>query len=393
MQRKKVVQLCSVSMILISAFFTACKKASVVGPQEKPPVVSTEDQKKIKINKKVDSIKASLVQKKFNITSFELNKDSTSVIFSYEVTASGAAEFGILDAGSSADYYYGKPIHGREFLETGEPNYFNSQIPLNQNQHTTIKGGNGEILSKAVNKLALSSMRVQVAQARESLGGSQGLSNKKGEIKYTISTFNKYADIKNEVLFNSFRNGLRNNMNSKEVKKITDFTSDETSIGFKSGVYLFFRQDSYTALLDDSAPDWKLYDKEIDPAFFVNKVPAYISEVIFGRYGVLAVESALYSNEQVKEALNAALKDTTSMTEIQKKIMNTSTIRTFDNDVNFHPFGSGMETLGIFLNIAKNNLPNGPKLGENPIYFRVKSLKDKKLLTGGKYKYSEKFDL
>lgn len=392
MQRKKIVRLCYVSAVLISVFFNACKKAPVIGPQDKPVVITTEDLKKIKINKKVDSIKESLVRKKYNITSFELNKDSTSVIFNYDATVTGAAEFGILEGGS-ADYYYGAPIHGREFLETGELNYFNPQIPRNQSHNTIIKGGNGEILNKTVTNLALSSMRVQVAQARESLGGIQGLSNKKGEIKYTISTFNKYADIKNEVLFNNFRNGLRNNMNSIEVKKTSDYTSDETSIGFISGVYLFFRQDSYTALLDDSTPDWKLYEKEIDPAFFVNKIPSYMSEVTFGRYGVVALESALYSNEQVKGALNAALKDTTSMTEIQKKIVNTSTIRTFYNDDNIYPFGSAMETLGIFLNIAKNNFPNASQRTEKPTYFRVKSLKDKKLLTGGKYKYSEKFNL
>ncbi|WP_143166746.1 hypothetical protein [Pedobacter caeni] len=379
---------------MVSVFFNGCKKAPDVRPD--PPFVgSAEDKKKLIISKKIDSIKQSLVEQNFKITSFELSKDSTSVIFNYENTASGAAEFGILNDSSSGDYYYGFSINGRELLEKNQLNYFNPKIPQNENQIVIIKGGNGEILNKTtISRLALSSMRVQIAEARESVGGSKELSKKKGEIKYTISTFNKYEDIKNEVLFNNYKYGLRYNMESKEIKSIHNLIPDNQSIGFLSGVYLFYRQDSYTALLDDSAPDWKLYDKEIDPSLFADNTPAYMSEVTFGRYGLFAMESDLYSNDQIKGALNAALKDTTSMTELQKKIVNTSTIRAYYSLGNLFSIGStGVESLANFLNIAKNNLPNATQWADQPTYFRVKSLKDKKLLTGGTYIYSKKFDL
>ncbi|KIO77759.1 hypothetical protein TH53_07485 [Pedobacter lusitanus] len=371
-------------------FFNACKKDPVVKP---PVVVSTEDPKKLRISKKVDSIKESLIRQNFQVTSFELNKDSTAVIFSYENTTTGAAEFGILRGSNSGDYFYGFPIHGRNLLETGELMYFNPNVPKNDKQPVLIKGGNGEILNKSVTKLALSSMRVQIAQVRESLGGIEGLRNKKGEIKYSISTFNKYDDIKNDVLFNTSKYGLRNNMDSKEIPDIRNFVPDNQPIGFISGVYLFCRQDSYVALLDDGSADWKMYEKEIDPSLFVNNTPAYISEVTFGRYALLTVESSLFPNDQIKEALNAALKDTASMTEIQKKIVNTSTIRTYYSGSNFLPIGTGMQSLSDFLLIAKNNIPNYLQGSDEPTYFKVKSLKDKKILTGGKYTYSQKFDL
>lgn len=180
--------------------------------------------------------------------------------------------------------------------------------------------------------------------------------------EYDFREFSYYRELK--LAFGA-------NVNIATIFKI-DASYNSTKIRSKSGLFARIVQKNFSLIMDYPA-DGNIFSKESDLNFLSAKSPVYVNSIIFGRMGIIAIESN-YSYDELKVAFKAALtagkiNGELNISEDSKKILKESSIKIFISG------GKGQDVAKIVegYNEFKNFIVNGGEFTRNvpgvPIFF------------------------
>ncbi len=222
-----------------------------------------------------------------------------------------------------------------------------------------------------IERPSFSGMGKSINKAIESSNftGKQSLS-----FEYDFRQFSYYSELK--LAFGA-------NVNIASIFKL-DASFNSQKIKATSGLFARIVQKNYSLIMDYPY-DGNLFFNNNDLNILQSQNPVYINSIVFGRMGIIAIESS-YSYDEVKIAFKAALTASKINGELNisseyKQILQESTLRIFISGGSSQDVAKIVEGYDEFKNFIINGGEFNKEVPGVPIFFTANYAKDNSVFT------------